>query len=37
MDFGHANVTISYSDGAVSSYSFRQRIDYVAVGLNYRF
>lgn len=37
MDFGDTNVTISYSDGAVADYSFRQRMDFLSVGLNYRF
>lgn len=37
MDFGHANVAISYSDGPVIDYAFRQRLDALAVGLNYRF
>jgi len=37
MDFGNADVTINYSDGAVASYSFKQRMDFLSVGVNYRF
>lgn len=37
MDFGAANVTISYSDGVVADYSFNQRLDFLTVGVNYRF
>lgn len=37
MDFGAANVTLSYSDGAIADYSFNQRMDSVTAGLNYRF
>ena len=37
MDFGAANVTISYSDGVIADYSFSQRMDYLALGLSYRF
>jgi len=37
MDFGGANVTITYSDAAIADYSFNQRMDYQTLGLNYRF
>ncbi len=37
MDFGRANVTIPYSDGAIIDYSFSQRMDLLTLGLNYRF
>lgn len=37
MDFGSKNVTIAYSDGVVSTYAFRQKMDYLGMGVNYRF
>lgn len=37
MDFGKKTVTIHYSDGVIASYPFRQRMDFLGVGVNYRF
>lgn len=37
MGFGKKTVTISYTDGVIASYPFRQRMDFFGVGLNYRF
>ncbi|MBI1173924.1 MAG: outer membrane beta-barrel protein [Sideroxydans sp.] len=37
MDFGKQTVTIAYSDGIISSYSFKQQMNYLGLGVNYRF
>ena len=37
MDFGKQTVTILYSDGFISNYSFEQNISYLGFGVNYRF
>lgn len=37
MDFGRKNVTIAYSDGFVATYSFRQKMSYLGLGVNYGF
>lgn len=37
MDFGSRNVTIAYTDGVIATYTFRQKMSYLGLGLNYRF
>lgn len=37
MDFGKKTVTIDYSDGVIARYPFRQRMDFLGIGVNYRF
>jgi outer membrane immunogenic protein len=37
MDFGSKNVTIAYSDGVIATYTFRQKMSYLGLGVNYRF
>jgi len=37
VDFGRKIVTISYTDGIIADYSFRQEMSYLGVGVNYRF
>lgn len=37
LDFGKKTVTIDYSDGATFSYPFKQRMNTLELGLNYRF
>ncbi|BBI98549.1 hypothetical protein FGKAn22_02420 [Ferrigenium kumadai] len=37
MDFGRQNVTIAYSDGVIATYSFRQKLSYLGLGVNYRY
>lgn len=37
MDFGRKNVTIVYTDGAIATYSFKQEMSYLGLGVNYRF
>ena len=36
-NFGKKTATINYSDGVIASYPFRQRMDFLGVGVNYRF
>jgi outer membrane immunogenic protein len=37
MDFGRQTVTIAYSDGEIANYSFKQTMNYLGFGVNYRF
>ncbi len=37
MDFGREKATIQYSDGVIVEYSFRQNLQYLSLGVNYRF
>lgn len=37
MDFGRMNVTIAYSDGVSATYSFRQKVSFLGLGVNYRY
>jgi hypothetical protein len=37
MGFSKMTVTIHYSDGVIASYPFRQRMDFLGVGVNYHF
>ncbi len=37
MDFGKRAVTIAYTDGTVSNYSFKPHMSYLGLGVNYRF
>ncbi len=37
MDFGRKDVTIAYSDGVSVTYSFRQKVSVLGLGVNYRF
>lgn len=37
MDFGKQTVTIAYSDGVITNYSFKQKMNCLGLGVNYRF
>ena len=37
MDFGREKSTIQYSDGDIREYSFSQNLNYIGLGVNYRF
>lgn len=37
IDFGRKIVTIPYTDGVIASYSFKQNLSYLGLGVNYRF
>ncbi len=37
MDFGKEKTTINYTDGFVYDYSFKQDMNYLGIGMNYRF
>lgn len=37
MDFGSKNVTIAYSDGVIATYTFRQKMNHLGLGVNYHF
>lgn len=37
VDFGRKTITITYTDGVIADYSFKQDMSYLGFGVNYRF